>query len=731
MCFIEIKKAIKSNDIDLLSRSLVLGFTEHKNKFVKKFILNDCLEPLGLNFRMDHIETLTKAYFESLILLKDNDDILIAFGDSILKLIMVINIIGKNGQNNVGKLNGCDFIHFPLTNQIQMFTVFLEDQNRLHQQNIVRNTEKRNNTMSGFESELSNIPIHGLESIDIKTSSHDQLEAYIEIADTLFRYLYYKAGTNKKDKDEYKFISPYKNGDFAKILEVSQQRVMLDKMWSRIKFRGWELSHHKKIYYLNPSQKDDLKKERIATIRYGYRDLVRQLEIKNSIDKDTTSKVLTKLFKVIDYTNIINFFKINKDDFLTISKLFDSLFIVEMENLEEVHIKANLQEITVKQLFNGIHYLYTIGYIYQYILREKVKSIEEKEKCYKYLTPILDKSLLISHFSELYNETIDFSTIIIESFIFSRSTILDLFSQPLLSIDDSNIIFCPTLLLQMHPTRIAELHISKDDVDESKKGPTFEKDLKALMSLNPYIEINENRIEFEAFDNRRVEFDFLGMFQDYLLLIEFKNMKRPYSDKKMNDCENILIAGCEQIKRRREVVKNDWDKICELCSFKLPEVTPSDDKIISFVCTNIFDFTTKKLNDILIIDSSSLLKYFNDPEINVTFKNDSFIKQEVYRSLWAGKYPSVDEFKRFIINPIAVSSLENCFQEEYIPIRNCSSDDNNICFYDYKLTKEPDDLIKFLHPQKGNLKKKEKKLGRNQLCPCGSKKKYKKCCSKK
>lgn len=52
--------------------------------------------------------------------------------------------------------------------------------------------------------------------------------------------------------------------------------------------------------------------------------------------------------------------------------------------------------------------------------------------------------------------------------------------------------------------------------------------------------------------------------------------------------------------------------------------------------------------------------------------------------------------------------------------------------WEYKIELEPDkpedisDLELLLNPQKTKIV--EKKVGRNELCPCGSGKKYKKCC---
>ena len=77
------------------------------------------------------------------------------------------------------------------------------------------------------------------------------------------------------------------------------------------------------------------------------------------------------------------------------------------------------------------------------------------------------------------------------------------------------------------------------------------------------------------------------------------------------------------------------------------------------------------------------------------------------------------------------------------------NNDNFVCFVDYNLSGEttlkdgglPESIWNKLYHEKINniaiawregiyFTRQSKKVGRNDLCPCGSKKKYKKCCGK-
>lgn len=82
--------------------------------------------------------------------------------------------------------------------------------------------------------------------------------------------------------------------------------------------------------------------------------------------------------------------------------------------------------------------------------------------------------------------------------------------------------------------------ISNYEVDISRIGTDFENKVKLILSYLSGIKVNTNKIEFFASDGRDVEFDFIGTFDDHLLLWEFKAMTVPYGDKKYLECKKIL-----------------------------------------------------------------------------------------------------------------------------------------------------------------------------------------------
>lgn len=116
---------------------------------------------------------------------------------------------------------------------------------------------------------------------------------------------------------------------------------------------------------------------------------------------------------------------------------------------------------------------------------------------------------------------------------------------------------------------------------------------------------------------------------------------------------------------------------------------------------------------------------FHDPsvmsDIHMAFEDgiidDPYVQEDELEDVINGVFSDMDEreFKRNTADPLNHFSRENI---EHLHMINYEEDD------------EIDSALKDDHsePAKEEIKPKEKKIGRNEQCPCGSGKKYKKCC---
>ena len=74
--------------------------------------------------------------------------------------------------------------------------------------------------------------------------------------------------------------------------------------------------------------------------------------------------------------------------------------------------------------------------------------------------------------------------------------------------------------------------------------------------------------------------------------------------------------------------------IQKLVSIDLPDKPYDEDHIILIACTDAYDYTPLKKNDVFITDDSSYLKYFTNPYLDViTAHSESDINTES-ESIW-------------------------------------------------------------------------------------------------
>lgn len=718
------KNALIDSNATEAAAILVNLYLEKPDKFKKSLLLSNSLpEPMGKSFSNEKLKTLRLAFLLAGKQLIDKNVDISKYASEFIQLSEAINIISQNSKSNEERLNENSFFEYSLSEQLQMFCIYIEDQHRLAKE--MQTNEKK--FLTGMEKEVAKFEVDDVEGI--KISESDRLESLIEIANTLFRFLYYKGEKSIENAVEFDHenISPYNIGSLEEIMYLSLQRNILVDIWGKFKYREWGLKVIEedgiKYHIFVPSSEDDYKKERIAINRYIYRDHinVQKSNLKHLKENQKSARDLDNVSSALDLNDLHNIFKLEKKRFFQANTIIKNILAGQLESLDDIYYNLEHDGIKITDLFKGFEYLFTIAMIYQSTVLKKFDQDDISH--YKKLSPIMDKVNFINQLSYLYNIENEVAEKIINILTFTNDPLLDVFSQPLIYVGKNKVIFCPTLILQMNIVRIIEMLVAKWGIDIANKGLVFEKQLRFILSFNPFIQVNTNKIEFKAYDGRDVEFDFIGLFEDHLLLIEFKHLQIPFSDRIKKNALGTIDFGIEQINRREDIIKHDWEKIKEECSFELPEEPPN--KVIKLLCTNIFDFSTIICEGVEIIDSSSLLKFFMSPKIKgITIGSE--INEALYKKLWKGDHPTVQEFKLFLQCPVAIKPFINCYERVFKPLMKIKDEDNNISFFDYILIKDPYENLNNEIFQSNT--RNSKKIGRNEPCLCGSGKKYKKCC---
>ncbi|MCP3764812.1 SEC-C metal-binding domain-containing protein [Domibacillus sp. A3M-37] len=723
-----LKEAFDRHDVDTAAEILINTFNENPENFKKSLLLSSSLpEPFERTTTDQKVDTLTKAMLLAGKEIMGKQGEFYKFFSQAAQITDAINVIYQNAKSNSEIVGKNTYSEFSLPEQLQMYCIYIEDQQRLSK-------EKNSNDkgfFTGMESAVAKFSTDGQG--EIKISETDRLESLIESADTLFRLLYYKGRrTIEKTVDfDHGDITPYGDASFEEIFYLSHQRNLLVDLWGKFKYREWEVKFKEepetelRQYLFFPKNKEDFMKERIAIDRYGYRDHINLNKKHAQYVKENTESVhyCEEISKKLDVSNTEGLFQLNKKDFFKATVFIKNALNSLLESLDDIYFDIEWDGIKITDLFIGAEYLATLAHIYQGAV---YKDFNQQDKSqYKKLAPILDKKDLIAQLSQLYDVEYGIAEKIINIFTFYGEPRLDIFSKPLVYVGRNMLIFCPTLILQNNVARKIEILVSELGIKIADKGIDFERELRFILSYNPHIQVNTNKIEFMAYDDRDVEFDFIGLFEDYLLLIEFKHLQRPFSDKEKRNALKTIDFGIEQVNRRENIIKKDWEKIKEQCSFELPDEVPN--KIIKLICTNIFDFSTVVRQGVEIIDSSSLLKFFMSPNIKGVSIGGTKINESNYQNLWKENYPSVEEFIDFLEAPVAIRPFIKYYEGVYKPLVRFKEEDYIINFFDYSLTKDPYENIDteiFGSTTPSQIVK----VGRNEPCPCDSGKKYKKCC---
>ena len=246
----------------------------------------------------------------------------------------------------------------------------------------------------------------------------------------------------------------------------------------------------------------------------------------------------------------------------------------------------------------------------------------------------------------------------------------------------------------------------------------------------PNFQVNTNKVKYEAFDGKEIEFDVVSVLGDHLVLTELKAIMTSYDLNDLEERKKNIKKAVEQLQRRKESVKYDWDKFKNALSIEVPDEPYDEEHIILVVCTDSYDYTPLKKEDVFITDDSSYLKYFTNPYVDILITQQGKVEIKNVKTLWKHGKPKANEFKEYLMNPVSISPFTNTLKKEWIPLPVMDEKDYGIFLEEYVLMDDPIANAAKNVKKEGKATKKKKKIYPNDPCPCNSGKKYKYCCGK-
>lgn len=613
-----------------------------------------------------------------------NKDVCSKIADELIQIFLFYDVMYDNHKKNEERLNIQAFLKHSLAEIIRSTLVYHQDQMRL-----ARRTQEMMLDGKGF--------ITGMESrvtdrssdmySDIKVAIGDSFEQLIEQMDALFRYVYFLKSDDFKDSDGWKrgFLIPYESKDFKELTLLCMGDVLYEKIENRFRYTEAEITTAKDpngvlVFVFGIGDVDAYKIHIAAGLRREHSFLFQKSIL--ALDSERLSKndgadthFYQEYFRVSERLDVSNIesFHFDNTEYAQLEKLLDSSLIALRERTKDYYFKREFSNIKVESYLNAYVYLYTLSKVYY---AAALKWMDEEDiNTYSVLIPFVNIQYLYQEFSNLYSH-ISYKNAkeLINCFVFDNKISKDkskgdLFTRPLVKVNKDKILLSEALIDQMNLERNIEVLLESYNVDISPVGKDMEKRVIKSLSAIDAISVNTVPVEFLAFDSRNVEFDCIATFDDYLMLIEMKSLYTPYSDFDLFKRRKTVKEGVEQVNRRAQIVRYDWEKIKKAVDIKLPKNPYPEEKIIKIVCTDIGDFTSLEIDGVIITDETTLLKYFTNPYVNGMISMANEIQNFQQQVLWKkdGR-PTADEFIEYLHNPDTIKFILDAMGSEIKPL---------------------------------------------------------------
>ena len=674
--FKKLKENLQDGNVKQSSDLLISIYNKYGEDWISYIKLNGVLpEPLSHTFSTNTLATFMKS-LQSIV-----PKIEIRYIEDILTLVSsLLRLYNKVTKINE-RLSESEFFNFPPVKQLQMFSVFMEDQSRMAQGEIVKRMKNPEllTPMDLIRADLES------DLTKTKVSVIDNIEGIGDSIDLNLRYIFWKYG-NDFDGIHSKDVSPYNLKSFHELLVWAYMRVAIDNLWQNIKYRNWRHLVRNDVAYYYPPDQDLYIKEEISVDRYRLYEneltnhiLSGPLRQEFRLFNNILSKIDTDIGSVPWYPDVPirqmrQLLSMPAVFEVSLAELFSTLYKRDIDNL--LFGPPNRQ-VNGKDFLEVCKYIFILSSIYQKKSWESIDIDGESQYCS--LIPVLNENTLVDTLSQATGWSREECMNALDLLCFNpQNTKLDIWLQPLIPIGKSNYLLIPVVGKSMKLIRLFEAHMLQWNIGFDDRGLLFEEEIRNRLK-EAKIPVVSHSIRFNASDGKKVEYDIISCFGDYLILIEAKCLRTPYSPIDRYNCWKEIDNGIEQLRRRRDIISSDWNRIFDQADIDLPEIPPEKDKILCLLITNIFTFTGVEVDNIRVSDLTCFYRYLSGPNIEGTeFDKNGVIRRFIAERIWAGKEPTPTELWKYIHNPLGLRNITDKTKIEFEPILPFNEKDKNV-----------------------------------------------------
>lgn len=674
--FKKLKENLQNGNVKQSSDLLINIYNKYGEDWITYIKLNDVLpDPLSHTFSVNTLRTFMKSvqYVITKMEIRHIQDVLTLFS-ALLRLYDRAEKINE-------RLSKSEFSNLPPVKQLQIFSVFLEDQSRIAHGKILESTKDpeivtpMDLVRADLKSDLTKARVSVIDAIE---GTGDQIDLNL-------RYIFRKY-ENDFDGVYFKDACPYDLESFRKLLVLAYMRVSIGNLWQNIKYRNWRCFVKNDIAYYCPPDEHLYIKEEASVYRYR----LYMCELLNHVLSSPLSQDFTLFDKVLsetdaDISSVPWYPNIPIEQMKQLLSM-PAVFEVSLMELFSALYKRNIgdllfgppnRQVNGKDFLRACKYIYVLSSIYQ---EKSWDSIDTDDKSqYHSLIPVLNENALVDIFSQATGWPREKCMNALDLLCFDpQNTKLDIWLQPLIPIGKSNYLLIPTVSRSMNLIRLFEAHISQWNIGFDDRGPLFEEEIRNRLE-EVGIPVVSQSIRFNASDGNEVEYDIISWFKGYLILIEAKCIRTPYSPTDRHNCWKKIKNGIEQLRRRRNIVSSDWNRILAKADIDLPEVPPEKSKILCLVMTNVFTFTGVEVDNVRVSDLTSFYRYLSGPNIEgIEFNKDGVTRRFIAERVWARKEPTPMELWNYICNPPGLRNVTDKMKIEFHPMPRFNKRDKNV-----------------------------------------------------
>lgn len=659
---------------NLLKNPLNYDFDEVEHEKIQKIIVST----------INHLDKISKS--ESKLISEENAK---SYKKELVQLYFLYECLYANKIENEKRLNESTFLQLSLSQIIQSFLVFLQSQNILLRREVSKRW-KSQKYITGLESEVASESVSS--NSEEKVSLSDSMEHLLESMDTLFRYVFFLKKTENLTENDIRqtnFITPYESSDYELISTLSSFDVSFSRMESLFRYSRWNIafvkdSEERKVYAFSPPDDKSYETHIAAMLRRKHNIT---MEYANVSFKESKSPQNGKNGCAVadvscseslpggffgEYLNVSQRLDLNDIESFHFESDYELLkshakpvkeFIKECN--KPYYFACKFNEMCVDEYLDAYVFIYTFSKVYYCAAVTRGKQEQ--------LVPLISLKYLYNEFSSVSKYNHEKAKKLINCFVFNKDIAKkkkygDIFVRPLICVGAEIILLSESLINQINLNRSIEVLLEWNNVNLAPMGKEMEHRMLSKLKDVPALSVNGRKIEFLAYDNKNVEFDFIAILDDYIIVMEMKSVLQPYDEDELYRRHKTISEGIEQVIRRTSIIQKDWDKFKEKCDIELPDKPYDDDHIIKVVCSDIADFTGLEERGVVLTDENTVIKYFTNPYLRGVKQVENCQTVIQKKLLWPDGKPTAKEFISYLRKPDTMNVFMQCLASKWMPI---------------------------------------------------------------